>query len=80
MLARMVCQKKLLHKINIGVATGYNMEMSNTDPTLLNGSSDDDSGGDEVASKVTTPSRKSPTRAAKTSKGGKAGGKQKLTL
>ena len=73
-------KKDLLREINVGVVTGYNLEMSNTDPALLNGSSDNDSGGDEVASKVTTPSRKSPTRAAKTSKGGKAGGKQKLTL
>ena len=48
-----LAKKDLLHKINIGVATGYNMEFSNTDATLLNGSSDDDSGGDEAA-KVAT--------------------------
>ena len=48
-------QKDSLREIKIGVATGYNMEMSNTDATLLNGSSDDDSGGDEAA-KVVTPS------------------------
>ena len=46
-------KKDLLHEINIGVATGYTMEISNTDATLLNGSSDDDSGGDEAA-KVAT--------------------------
>ena len=73
-------KKGLLREINVGVATGYNPEMSKTDPALLNGSSYDDSGGDEVASKVKTPSRKSPTRAANTSNGGMAGGKQKLTL
>ncbi len=48
-------KKELLHEIKIRVATGYNIEMSNTDATLLNGSSDNDSVGDK-ATKVATPS------------------------